>query len=178
MHIYLPEIRAKSGHAIDYVFEENLSGCYDDFTEGGKFRLIISAALSGDKVIISGNLDISASAICSRCLEPFEYHYSYDINEAFTVLKVPSGEKAAQMLAAETANLLTVTGDYLYLDEYIRQIIILAQDYRMLCNPDCKGICAGCGTDLNKSSCLCSKDNHLVDARLLKLKEINPGDLA
>lgn len=178
MHIYLPEIRAKCGSAISYIFEENLSGCYADFKEGGKFRLDLKASLSGDKVIISGSLDISASAICSRCLEPFEYHNSYNINEAFTVLKAPLVEKAADILADETANLLTVTGDYLYLDEYIRQHLILSQDYRMFCDPGCKGICAGCGTDLNKSYCRCSKDDHLIDVRLLKLKELNPGDLA
>ncbi|MCJ7806403.1 MAG: DUF177 domain-containing protein, partial [Clostridia bacterium] len=91
----------------------------------------------------------------------------------FTVVNEMQVEATTDIIASETANMLTVTGNYLYLDEYIRQLIILAQDYSPLCKVACRGICAGCGTDLNKSTCRCSKDQNLIDVRLLKLKELN-----
>lgn len=38
----------------------------------------------------------------------------------------------------------------------VREILILSHDPKFLCRPDCRGLCAGCGADLNVESCLCS----------------------
>jgi uncharacterized protein len=175
MYIYLPEVRLKSGEAVDYSFEEKLSDCFDDFKDSGSLILLISASSIGDKVVVTGSLEVSTLTICSRCLEQFEHSFITDFKEAFTVLKTAPFEDTPDFLAAEAANMLTVSGDYLYIDEYIRQLIILAQEYSPLCKPECRGICAGCGADLNKADCLCGKDDNLIDTRLLKLKELNSG---
>lgn len=175
MHIYLPEVFLKDGEAVDFNFEEGLSDCFDDFSGNGNFSLQISVSCSGDKVMVSGILEASVEVICSRCLEKFENNFKTDFTEAFTIISKAPSDESPGLLADEIANLLTVSGDYLYLDEYIRQLIILAQDYSPLCKVDCKGICAGCGVDLNNSSCRCSKDDSQVDVRLLKLKELKPG---
>jgi uncharacterized protein len=166
MQIYLPELKFKQGEGVNYSFIEDLAVCFDDFSEGGKLKLSLVASVSGDQVMINGCLEVSTTAICSRCLEQFNQVFKTAFSEAFTLLKnVPAKyNRAAE--AVETANMLTVSGDYLYLDEYIRQLIILAQEYNPVCNPGCKGICAGCGQDLNKSSCRCS-NNHIKDVRFL-----------
>ncbi len=173
MRIYLPEVRLKSGETADYKFEEDLSDCFHDFSDGGTLKLLVSVSCGGGMVVVSGNLEVSAAAICSRCLESFAHLSKTDFTEAFTVVNEMQVEATPDIIASETANMLTVTGNYLYLDEYIRQLIILAQDYSPLCKVECRGICAGCGTDLNKSTCRCSKDQNLIDVRLLKLKELN-----
>ncbi len=175
MHIYLPEVKLKGGEAVDFSFEEKLSDCFDDFSEVGNLSLLISVSCSGDKVVVSGKLEASVEAVCSRCLEKFAHIFETDFTEAFTVVKKAPTDDSPNILADETANMLTVTGDYLYLDEYIRQLIILAQDYNPLCKADCQGICAGCGADLNNSFCRCSKDDSQIDIRLLKLKELRSG---
>jgi len=172
MYIYLPEVKQKEGEALDYLFEENLSEWFDDFSEGDSITLQVSVSSSLDKVLINGSFNAVIQAVCSRCLENFEHHLKADFTEVFNVLKeVPTGS-TPDSLAVETANMYTVTGDYLYLDEYIRQLIILAQEHSPLCKADCKGICAGCGTDLNNSSCSCNMDDEAIDIRLLKLKEL------
>ncbi len=175
MRIYLPEVRMKTGEAVEYRFEEDLSSCFDDFPEGGTLELQVAVSYSGDNVIIRGNLEAAVETTCSRCLEPFTHHFKTDFRDAFTVLRVAPVDDAPDTLAAEAANSLTVTGDYLYLNEYIRQLIILAQEYSPLCKPECKGICAGCGADLNQAACRCGDDDLLIDVRLLKLKELNSG---
>ncbi len=175
MRIYLPEVRMKNGEAVKYRFEEDLSSCFDDFPKGGTLKLQVAVSYSGDNVIISGNLEAAVETTCSRCLESFTHHFKTDFRDAFTVLRVAPVDDAPDTLAAEVANSLTVTGDYLYLNEYIRQLIILAQEYSPLCKPDCMGICAGCGADLNLAACRCGDDDPLIDVRLLKLKELNSG---
>ncbi len=175
MHIYLPEVKLKQGEAVDYRFDKKLTDCFEDFYEAGALKLMVSVICSADKVLISGNLEASIEVICSRCLETFHHQFKTDFSDAFTLIKGAPLDSAPESLAAETANMQTVTGDYLYLDEYIRQLIILAQEYSPLCRPDCKGLCAGCGTDLNKSTCSCDLDDEEVDIRLLKLKELKSG---
>ncbi len=175
MQIYLPELKLKKGEAVDYSFDINLSDCFDDFSEGGTAKLLISVISSADKVMISGNFEASVKVVCSRCLAHFNHEFKTEFSESFTVISGSPLDSNPDSLAAETANKLTVTGDYLYIDEYIRQLIILAQEYSPLCNSDCKGICSGCGTDLNKSSCNCNRDEEQVDIRLLKLKNLKSG---
>ena len=38
----------------------------------------------------------------------------------------------------------------------VRDILILSHELKFLCRPDCRGLCAGCGADLNEENCLCS----------------------
>lgn len=46
----------------------------------------------------------------------------------------------------------------------------LALPITPLCKPDCKGLCAACGANLNIASCNCARDN--ADPRLAALRNI------
>ncbi|MDW7739913.1 MAG: DUF177 domain-containing protein [Bacillota bacterium] len=175
MHIYLPEVKSKNGEAVDYLFREDLSRRFKDLSEGGSLLLKASAVCSGEKILISGSMEVSTKTNCSRCLEPFDYAFKTDFSEAFTIIKGSAIDKSIDDQAEQAANQLTVSGDYLYLDEYIRQMIILAQEYNPLCRIDCKGICPGCGVDRNRTTCQCSDNDNSIDVRLLKLKELSSG---
>lgn len=175
MDIYIPELRLKNGEAVNHCFESQLAEFPDEFPAGGSLNLVISASCTGDKVLVNGVLEVTAGVDCSRCLEPFVYTFKTDFFEAFTVINGITEDNNLDQLAVETANMLTVSGDYLYLDEYIRQLVILAREYSPICNPDCKGLCSECGADLNKAPCDCSSNNKQIDIRLLKLKELRPG---
>ncbi len=172
MHIYLPEIKDKDGAAVEYSFESDLADSFDDFSEGSTLQMQVSVSCSADKILISGSFKATINAVCSRCLVTFQHNLKTDFSDAFTIITEAPLESARGNLAAETANMQTVSGNYLYLDEYIRQLIILAQEYNPLCKTDCKGICAGCGADLNQATCSCNLDEDEVDIRLLKLKEL------
>ena len=47
--------------------------------------------------------------------------------------------------------------EYIDLGEEMRQEIIMANPTRILCSKDCKGICPGCGVNLNKEQCQCKE---------------------
>lgn len=172
----MPDLKVRAGEAVSYIFKEELAECYDDFPDGGNLKLDVSACYSGNSAMISGRLEVEAPAVCSRCLTTFSHRFASEFSDVFSVSKLVPNEETVDALALETAETMTVKGDYLYLDEYIRQMIILAQEYSPLCRPDCKGICAGCGADLNKETCRCKEKEPAVDVRLLKLKEFGLGD--
>ena len=54
-----------------------------------------------------------------------------------------------------------------------RTAFILEMDAKTLCSEDCKGICPGCGVDLNQGSCTCKKE---VDPRLAVLARLLEKD--
>ena len=61
--------------------------------------------------------------------------------------------------------------DELDLMPYLDRIIEASIETKPLCKPDCKGLCAECGQDLNKAQCECHLKQE-VDPRLEKLKEL------
>ena len=88
----------------------------------------------GDTVL--ANAIVSAQYVyhCARCLEDFEqsksreFHFDYEITGPMDVVDV---------------------------GEDIRQEMILGVSPRVLCSKNCKGICAGCGVNLNTEKCKC-----------------------
>ncbi len=172
MQIYLPEVRSKSGEAVEYTFRCKLDECYDDFHDGGTLDLKVSVTFSGGNLVVSGNLETSVGMNCARCLKEFKYKFKTNFTESFSYIEKSEDDYTRKDLSAETADELVVRGDYLYLEEYARQLIILAQDYNPLCKHDCQGLCAGCGQDLNESNCSCKGSSSDIDLRMLKLKEL------
>ena len=59
------------------------------------------------------------------------------------------------------------------LGDLARTAFILEMDTKTLVQQDCKGLCPGCGVDLNQGSCTCKKD---VDPRLAVLAKLLEKD--
>ena len=74
------------------------------------------------------------SLACARCLEPTEQDRS---------------DKFDLYIDIEPQT------DIINLDEDIRQELVIALSSVALCQPDCKGICPNCGTNLNNNKCTC-----------------------
>lgn len=80
------------------------------------------------KITVSSRLD----SFCFRCLESVEQNW---ISE-FTLSYDTKGNT-----------------EFIEMDDDIRQELILNLPLNILCRADCKGLCADCGTNLNKQSC-------------------------
>ena len=76
------------------------------------------------------------SFICSRCLEDVDH------------------DNFSQYKFEYLVDLNTVSID---LGEDLRQEIILDLPIKILCREDCKGLCRGCGVNLNKENCRCKE---------------------
>lgn len=172
MYLYLPEIKKKQGDPVQFSFDQKLfSGNHADGYDDTLFHVCLEACCSGDKLLIKGIVEAYLCKECARCLQPFEYHFQAGFQEAFTMCPGPEQEvEQPSALALESANQLLIRGNYFYLDEYLRQTVIINQEYKPLCQAGCRGICAGCGSDLNQSECCCAAEDR-VDYRLAKLRD-------
>ena len=61
-------------------------------------------------------------------------------------------------------------GDGLELEDVLREQVLLSLPPRVLCSPDCKGLCPHCGQDLNSASCSCTQSS--PDPRWSALSEL------
>ena len=60
-------------------------------------------------------------------------------------------------------------GEYIDLTETIRELLILSEPMKVLCRPDCAGLCPQCGANLNEGACSCPTDR--IDPRLAVLSD-------
>jgi uncharacterized protein len=58
-------------------------------------------------------------------------------------------------------------------DQLVAEQIFLALPVKVLCREDCKGICPGCGANLNEEACLCKAGG--TQSPFAKLKLIKTG---
>lgn len=86
-----------------------------------------------DNVLIHLSVEARAEFPCSRCLD----RGIYNIKKEIDIVKPIAEEKVVDI------------------NEILRDEIILDYPIKLLCRDDCKGICAGCGNNLNKRQCVC-----------------------
>lgn len=91
---------------------------------------------------------------CARCLDPVEHSVADEIE----LLYRPRGADAGTAdHAISTSD--TEIGYYhdggLALEDVLREQVLLSLPTRTLCRQDCKGLCSGCGRNLNTEACIC-----------------------
>jgi len=140
----------------------------DPFTfEGDKVNPLSEVLANGsvtadnDIVIIQIHIQCKVELICSRCLETFIYPIDIDIEERFT--------SDSNLLIGDD-ELTLVQNDVLDITEIVENSIISTLPIKKLCQSHCKGLCQSCGTNLNKESCNCNKEDY--DIRLEGLKSL------
>lgn len=74
---------------------------------------------------------------CSRCLEFSERE-----------------ENSIYYLSYEAQKI----GRFLEIDNDVREQILLSWPMKILCRPDCKGLCPECGENLNSGDCKCRRN--------------------
>ena len=99
--------------------------------------LVLQGAAGG--VLVKGTLETEASHTCHRCLIEWSEPVQADISELLGLDDDPDGYP----LDGETADL----------EVPIRDGVLLAVPLNPTCKPDCLGICATCGGDLNTGAC-------------------------
>ena len=98
-------------------------------------------------------------AVCDRCGKAF----LQDKTVPFRCLL------AEELQNEDNDEIVLLDGDEVDLDEVATTAFVLAMDSKNLCSEDCKGICPGCGADLNVEACRCRPE---VDPRLAVLAQL------
>ena len=107
---------------------------------------------TGDDLTVQAHVEAERSFTCSLCLEEFNNVFEKDITLHYDIKGL----------------------DSVTIDPELRDEIILEHPIRALCRPDCRGLCAFCGTNLNERTCKCQV--RWEDPRLAGLKALMNRD--
>jgi uncharacterized protein len=132
--------------------------------EGGGGKLSITGAVTRnvDRLIFDLHLAAEARFDCTRCLEPFEREINAELHVEFNPPFLGQVDDGTAHTYDPTAK------PYVDIFEDVRDAVFLAVPMKTLCKDNCKGICAGCGHDLNKESCICAKKEEIGPWAALK----------
>ncbi len=157
MRIDLRELRAYPGRPVLTEAREmfdDLVWCDEPLPLVEAVQVSTSAFYDEGRLFVTLKVAGKAVRTCSRCLVKAE--------EAFQrkeLVEIPLEDPKAP---------------YLELRPWIAAGVRLAVDPRPLCRPDCRGLCASCGADLNveehRQGCTASVTS--PDPRLQKLKDL------
>lgn len=112
-------------------------------------------------ILVNGQFQGLFQSTCTRCLTDVTGPLSIDVSELYVFPRQPD----AELFISESREL-----DLMPL---IHQEMTLAETIRVICRPDCKGLCPQCGENLNLATCNCAKDD--IDPRLSILKQLLDG---
>ncbi len=131
-------------------------------TEASPVQLTMSN-LGVGKALVEGTAEVALLMECDRCLEPV----SVFLKLAFS-REVTSPDTADSAQLEENEDILE--GSQLNIETLINNEILMNLPDKVLCRPDCKGICKLCGQNLNEGECGC--DDFVPDPRLAAIKDI------
>lgn len=106
---------------------------------------------------LEGTLCADMTCVCDRCGTEFDSVKVQKLNAY-----ISDGE-------SDDPEAFVLDGDKLDLGEALSTLFVLDMESKFLCDPECKGLCSGCGANLNLGPCRCRKE---IDPRLAVLEQL------
>lgn len=163
MLLGLSKIMDRPGESVSFSVSIDLS----DLLYGTSYPVSEPVLASGtvrntaDVLVMQGQIKTCIHGICDRCASEF----SADVELPIDVVLVR--ELANE--DSEDEGVFPLIDDSADLEEIVRTVFVLNFDSKLLCKPDCKGLCCRCGKNLNEGPCSCQKE---LDPRFAALRQL------
>ncbi len=117
--------------------------------EGVAYELTITN--TGATVLAMGSVEAELQGLCDRCLEEARLHLTGEVDALFA----DDPDAFCEGDDEEEIEVLPIVEDMIDLTLPVRSAIAVEIPFKVLCKPDCKGLCPHCGQNLNEGSCEC-----------------------
>lgn len=112
-----------------------------------------------DVLVLEGQVSSVLDCTCDRCMTGFRREKVVPLS--FLLAEEMEGEEDGEIVLLDNGEI--DVGDLAY------TAFVLDMDTKHLCSDDCKGLCPGCGVNLNVEPCRCEKQ---VDPRWAALAQL------
>lgn len=179
MRIHIGKIRGKRGAYLEFRFREEFASPWEmkDARLGGPVDFSGRVTNTGKGYLVEGLVEAEATFPCDRCLDLFPVKIQNRVQEEFHSRppvdrddddEDEEDDGGEELSDAQEWNLFH--GDAFSVETVVRDHLVLALPSKLLCRPDCRGICPRCGQNLNLRECGCSSED--VDPRLAALMDL------
>lgn len=124
-------------------------------------------------IYVKAALRTVAHFTCDRCLKGFDQTITGNYRLYFEILAAGNRSHLIDEDEQTLDDSIRVYHPHereIDLSQDIRDTLLLMVPMKTVCSPDCKGICPGCGRDLNVEKCTCSQKQ--IDPRWEKLQNL------
>ncbi len=121
-----------------------------------------------NKAVIDGQAEMTFAMNCDRCLQSLEREMNLQFSREIHAPEPDGGLSKTADAADDDQSFME--GYQLNVEDLLYNEIMINWPRKVLCKPDCKGICMQCGKDLNTGSCGC--DTFVPDPRMAVIKDI------
>ena len=144
-----------SGSSREYRIDE-----WRELAEGfgaSRVRGVVSLLRTNKSVWASAALRSDLAAECARCLAPCVHPMRIQVEaEYIPALNPLTGARTPPTEADDGGDTFRIDESHtLDLTRAVREYALMAEPMKPLCRPDCSGLCADCGANLNLSDCGC-----------------------
>ncbi len=163
MQLGLSKIIDCPGASIDFSTSVDLS----DLLYGTSYPVSEPVLASGTVrntagvLVMTGEINTCLHGVCDRCASDFSRNVAFPI-DVVLVEELSNEENEDEWV-------FPLEGECADLEDIVRTVFVLNLDSKLLCKPDCKGICGGCGRNLNDEPCICQKE---IDPRFAALRQL------
>ena len=116
---------------------------------------------TADVLMMKGTITTCLHGVCDRCAGEFtrEVEIPLDVVLVEELSNEENEDEWVFPLEADAADM----------EEIVRTVFVLNMDSKLLCKPDCQGLCCRCGKNLNEGPCTCQKE---PDPRFAALRQL------
>ena len=123
----------------------------------------------GEEVRVKGQITAALEAACDRCLEPVALRVARDFDLFYVPGLALTATPNETELSARDLDVSFYRDERIDGDELALEQLELSLPTRILCQEDCRGLCAQCGTNLNVEPCDCPPE---IDSRWQALADL------
>jgi uncharacterized protein len=125
-----------------------------EFRQLKPLRVGAVAERVGSEIRVRGHLETVLGASCDRCLGPVEIPVERDFDVYYRPLSTIAREEEVEV-SEDELNVGFFSGDGVELADVITEVVILSVPMKLVCGPDCQGLCPVCGANRNVEECHC-----------------------
>jgi len=109
-----------------------------------------------DHIRVEGSIEGIVQVTCHRCLKDVNWLMNEPI-DVFLVTEERVPDEDETELGPEDLDYEFFDGEVIEIDQLVAEQIFLSLPLKVLCSEACRGICPGCGVNLNDGPCRCEK---------------------
>ena len=120
-----------------------------------------------DRILVEGEVEARFLLHCDRCLdayeEPARLEFSLEIEHADQ-----GGLEREHACRADEMDTMFTREPVVDVGDILRQQVLLGLPVKRLCAASCRGLCSGCGVNLNRETCHCAAQGKDTPFHVLK----------
>ena len=150
MRLDIAQALQMTGVEIPFLLCEEMP---DTQWNGDRFHFLTPVEVRGvfsavkETVWVRAEVQARVQVPCADCLQDAEYAASASMEVCFAREPDP-----------EDPDVFSYAGHVLLLEDAVLGALWLEMPMRILCRPDCRGLCPVCGTDRNTTECACREE--------------------